>query len=105
MSQFKVGDSALIIGSPWANCPNIGRQVELIGFYAPGEEFIAPDGLIGANGNDESSWLVFAPGLRAMSILDEWIDRGGAAFAAERNLMPLKGDFAPEQQKSMEVVA
>lgn len=105
MSQFKAGDSALIIGSPWPDCPNIGRQVELVGLYGPGDEFVAPDGKPGSNGTDESLWLCFSADLKAMNMRDIWIDRGGVAFARETHLMPLRGDFQPEQQKSREVSA
>lgn len=105
MSHFKPGDIALIVGSPWPDCPNIGKSVELVAFLAPGEEFICPDGDVGGNGSDEPLWLCFAEGLMGRSVFFEaWMDRGGMTLAADRDLMPLRGDFQPEQQKAREVV-
>nr|WP_194732736.1 hypothetical protein [Pseudomonas typographi] len=77
---------------------NIGKACELIAFMVPGElvqfEF---DGLrtithIGGS----PAWLVAGEGLVASN------GSVGFALVLPLNLMPLRGDFTPEQQKARE---
>lgn len=105
MSKFKAGDLALIIGSRHPDSQNCGRVVELVKIVQPGEEFPCPDGKQRRSGLDKAVWLVEADGLQARSIKLGWIDAGGICLIDEKYLMPLKGDFHPEQQKSREVEA
>ena len=99
-NQFKPGDLALIISSI-KRPENVGKACELVAFMVPGERLLFEfDGRkaikhIGAN----PAWLVAG---------DDVIGSGGeVGFALVRpdNLMPLRGDFAPEQQKAMERIA
>jgi len=89
--NFKPGDLALLligIGPLGA-----GSAVELIKRIDAGTEV----DLVGGGKAEclECSW-VFS---------HSQIPAPGLAFAAERLLMPLRGDFAPERQKSREVAA
>lgn len=77
MSQFKPGDLALIIGSTGRRPELIGTTIELV-----------------ARRISYSGQVVW-----------EWMDEARVEHTAERHLMPLKGDFAPELQKSQEVSA
>ncbi|MFV3386632.1 hypothetical protein ACNFCJ_14570 [Pseudomonas sp. NY15364] len=93
MSQFNPGDIAIVtrrtptlIGSdPFIDA---GGQVELIARGDRGEEFT----LYGV------TYRLLAP---------MWaVERGDMrAIVAERYLIPLRGDFAPEREKSSEVPA
>ena len=99
-NQFKPGDLALIINSI-KRPENVGKSCELVAFMVPGEriefEFDGNKGIthIGAN----PAWLVAGDGVIGSN--------GKAGFALVRpiNLMPLRGDFSPEQQKSLELIA
>lgn len=104
MSQFKPGDLALVVGSRLGSSPNVGKVVELIQMVMPGDSFTTPDGFVRESGVDYPTWLVSAEGLIATTMSDRRIYCGGACLMQERYLMPLKGDFQPEQQKSREVV-
>lgn len=75
-SNFKPGDLALIIGSS-------GRRPELIGHTIQLVEMTECRG---------------GPGWT-------WMDGSLQEFTLVKHLMPLRGDFAPEQQKSREAVA
>ncbi|EME90393.1 TPA: hypothetical protein ACID5V_004145 [Pseudomonas aeruginosa] len=78
MSKFKAGDLALIVSAQYEE--NLGTVVQLVrvdGFYS----------LI----SGETSWLVEGEG------------RG--CYCRESALIPLRGDFQPEQQKAKEVEA
>lgn len=103
MSKFKPGDLALIVGSICSDSPNIGRAVELTEYLMPGQDFFGPDGGLHANGADVAVWLVVGEGVLARDMLDQWIPSGGMALVEERYLMPLRGDFQPEQEKAKEV--
>lgn len=102
--NFKAGDLALIVGSNFQGSPNIGKSVELVGFYKPGDDLITPDGTEVEFCGDRAAWLCEGQGLMARDMNDAWVYQGGVTFCNERYLMPLRGDFAPEQQKSREVV-
>ena len=103
--NFKPGDLALIVGSRLGASPNTGKSVELIQPVMPGGSFTTPDGFERRSGVDYPAWLVVGEGLVATTISDRRVCCGGACLIQERYLMPLRGDFAPEQQKSREVVA
>lgn len=102
MSQFKPGDLALIVGSSKGTSPNIGMAVELVIKLCTNDYFNLPDGRRAVNKGPEC-WMVEASGLVATTIQTGRIDLGGISLIEERHLIPLRGDFAPEQQKSREV--
>jgi len=97
--QFKPGDQALIVGA--RNYPsNIGKTCELIEFL--GVEQVSTwrdpcDNLRVRNATGEPCWLVVGDG-----VFSGAKDSDGAALALPRHLMPLRGDFTPEQQKAKE---
>ncbi|BAP80928.1 hypothetical protein MT1_3753 [Pseudomonas sp. MT-1] len=102
MNNFKPGDLALIVNSKITE--NIGRVVELV--RSTDEEIIqAPDGGVFANPDRLACWVVAGEALKATRVLSgaESFNRFGAA--AEKNLMPLRGEFQPERQQSREVPA
>ena len=89
MSHFKPGDMALTLtaGLKWPPMTQVALDV----FLLKGGKAIEPDGVI---------WT--AP-------FDGWVtyrdDDDRAEFYRTQDLMPLRGDFTPEQQKSREVPA
>ncbi len=96
-NQFKPGDLALIISGPNAGC-----CVELISFHSGGSVLLS-SGCLGDV--DEPSWLVTGGGLTAkFGSLPERRQVKDGLIGPEL-LMPLRGDFAPEQQKSRELVS
>ncbi|MGE8454002.1 MAG: hypothetical protein ACN6OP_26010 [Pseudomonadales bacterium] len=99
--NFKPGDLALIVGSSKGTSPNIGMAVELVIKLRTNDCFNLPDGRRAVNKGPEC-WLVEAFGLLAATTRAGRIDLGGITLALERYLMPLRGDFAPEQQKAKE---
>lgn len=89
MSQFKPGDTALVVGGSFL----LGREVELVKWVEPGQV-----------------WDVFNGVeyyLNPESPSGGWHVRAGSAagLKAEGHLMPLRKDFAPEREKSSEVPA
>jgi hypothetical protein len=87
--QFKPGDLALTLASRFgipAMC-----QVELVVYLMKGQKAEEPDGQLWTAPHD--GWIVG----RENEI--------GYGFFAPQQLMPLRGDFTPEQQKSQEVAA
>ena len=99
--NFKPGDLALIVGA--RRRPDaIGKVVELVEYLHPGQEgsFLFNNRGPFTNADDEATWLVVGD-IEAFS----FIDIHGLALVSPRYLMPMRGDFAPEQQKSREVVA
>ncbi|AXQ48911.1 MULTISPECIES: hypothetical protein [Pseudomonas] len=99
--QFKPGDLALIVGSRSADSPNVGRAVELIVKLAAGDSFDAPNGLKCCNASGHEVWVVQADGITAISN-GVRKDIGGICLVREYFLIPLRGDFEPEQQKAKE---
>lgn len=98
MSQFKPGDLALIIG--FSKSPiNLGKSCELIAFLKPGDRIdFAVNGFGGVRHHgDRAGWLVAGNALVAST------GSCGYTIVLEKNLMPLIGDFQPEQQKSREL--
>ncbi|MEO8640944.1 hypothetical protein [Pseudomonas sp.] len=105
MSQFKQGDLALIVGS---SCTvNIGKTVRLV-------EFVPVGGVPIVNGQAYTprlhpTWVVETPD-GASSLIVPRATTGrlqsvSVGACRESWLMPLRGDFTPERQKSREVVA
>ena len=99
MSKFKAGDLALVVGCN-TNPKNLGKVVELIALIFPGEIFHAPDGRKYLADMDQhgGGWIVQSENFISR-------DRQPWGLVEERHLMPLKGDFQPEQQKAKEVEA
>ncbi|VVN78933.1 hypothetical protein [Pseudomonas fluorescens] len=98
--NFKPGDLALIVGA--RRRPDaIGKVVELVEYLHPGQEgsFLFNNRGPFTNGDDEATWLVVGD-IEAFS----FTDLAGLALVSSRYLMPLRGDFAPEQQKAKEAV-
>lgn len=83
--QFKPGDLALVIAGGF-----LGRAVELIRFVLPGETVVSPTGKI----------YEFRP----KAGVGGWLCASDAEMVIkhEKNLMPLHGEFTPEQQKTKE---
>lgn len=98
MHNFKVGDLALIVGS--VNFPEtIGRAVELVEFLGAGRVIHLDNGRWIDNVDLNRMWSV--------RLLDgKYTDKFGGVRddgpCREQFLMPLRGDFAPERQKSQE---
>jgi hypothetical protein len=86
---FKPGDLALVISGGF-----MGETAELIRFVLPGEVVVSP-------GTGKKYQFRPAAGIGGWMcrFREEW------AIKHEKNLMPLRGDFTHEQQKSREVVA
>lgn len=95
--QFKQGDLALVIASPRKDNPNVGRCVELLCLVLPGEKVQMPSGHYLQNVSDRPAWMCYAPGL-----VMGYLDAGGIDLILPERLSPLRGDFAPEQQKAKE---
>lgn len=97
MSNFKAGDLCLIVGGP---AHLIGKAVTVEERLLPGDWFTAPNGM-DCHINERSYGplcLVSAEGLTSVC-------GDGYDLIGERFLVPLRGDFQPEQQKSQEVPA
>jgi hypothetical protein len=96
--QFKPGDLAIIIGCH-SDPSDIGKVVELQQMVSDGQEF------------DAAGWtgLVFSdvsPGWVCLSEnVTDTTGLAGFCVVDPRHLMPLRGDFAPEQSKTREVSA
>uniref|UniRef100_A0AAU6W455 ATPase n=4 Tax=unclassified bacterial viruses TaxID=12333 RepID=A0AAU6W455_9VIRU len=84
--QFKPGDPALVI----AGNTFLGCQVEVMSWVNPGDEITGPDG---------GEWR-----LNPQSPSGGWLVEcsGGYCVKYPKSLMPLRGDFSPEQQKAQE---
>lgn len=94
MSKFKVGDLALV--KKCSDAPElVGKCVELVEFLSPGSEH-EEYGLI-----TEPAWIASGSELVCMTVVFGLMPNETAAFA-EHLLMPLRGDFQPEQQKAKE---
>ena len=94
--NFKTGDLALIVSGP-----NSGCSVELLSFHVDGQVLLGSGMYSSVR---EPEWLVAGPGITARfgkSMARHQVKDG---LIPPRFLMPLRGDFQPEQQKSREVV-
>lgn len=87
MSKFNVGDMALTI-YPVPGIP-AGTVVVLDHKLSPGEKFKGPDGSTCTA--LALGWICSLPGTTK------------TVAYAQTSLMPLRGDFEPEQQKSKEI--
>lgn len=87
MSKFKAGDIAINLQNI-PECISAGLEVELISRLAPGDQF-------------EDGGQHYVVKSAAWWVLHE----GDRLYIPERYLMPLKGDFQPEQQKAKEEIA
>ncbi|WP_448693566.1 hypothetical protein [Pseudomonas rhizophila] len=98
--NFKPGELAMIIGYS-KSAANLGKSCELVAFLHPGERAdLAVSGFDGVrHTGDKPGWLVAGGELVATS------GTRGFTIVLEKNLMPLKGDFSQEQQKSRELIA
>jgi len=97
--NFKAGDLALIINDNRFS-ENIGRCVELRFLVAQDEIYISQEtGSFIKNTSGSPVWIVEGKGLRSDVFKNGWCQK------APHNLIPLKGDFEPVQQKDREVVA
>lgn len=94
--QFKAGDLALIKRDK--SDYNLMKQVELIEFVNPGETYNIPglDKNI-RNVAKSSVWVVSG------DVVSQDIGVTGFCQKAERNLMPLRGDFQPEREREEEL--
>lgn len=85
--QFKRGDLALVISGG-----KLGETAELVRFVLPGDVVIS---------RTTGKVYEFRPAAGGGGWLCNF--RDCQAVKHEKNLMPLRGDFAPEQQKAKEV--
>ncbi|MDY7559914.1 hypothetical protein QN366_05070 [Pseudomonas sp. CCC3.2] len=97
---FKAGDLALIVDRK-ARDSNVGRVVRLI------ESLGCPDlydwdGVTYRNFKGGQVWVIEADGQPLETRYAGYVDRGPIC---EWKLMPLRGDFAPEQQRAHELSA
>ena len=103
--QFKAGDLALIVGAN-TFIENIGAVCELVQFFEPGGRVKAPDG--SSHLAPGYCWLVIGDGVVGAydsRFLREVVRTPGYGLVAPEHLMPLRGDFAPSEQKSQAVPA
>lgn len=84
--QFKPGDLALVISGGY-----LGETAELVRFVMPGELIVSP-----------TTGKVYE--FRPAEGVGGWLCKFRFMHAVkhEKNLMPLRGDFAPEMLKSQE---
>jgi hypothetical protein len=100
MSQLKPGDLALIIKS--TNEENIGRVVTIVSFTCQGERIDQDNA--GFSIADHGDVIVDGE-IVVRRKRDKKIKHTVSRHVFSPDcLMPLRGDFAPEQQKSREVV-
>lgn len=95
--QFNPGDLALIIKSV-KRPENIGKACELLAFLVPGDRLEFDHNGLRAitHVGERPAWLVAGDGVIGSN------GDVGFALVLPSNLMPLRGDFEPEQQKAKE---
>ncbi|NNJ16375.1 hypothetical protein CSV86_014695 [Pseudomonas putida CSV86] len=101
--QFKPGDLALIVGA-FRFVENIGKTCTLVQHLSKGDIYQLPDGRKAVT-LAESGWLVEGDGIIGLACLlvdGDVVRVDDIGVANPRNLMPLRGDFEPEQQKAKE---
>ena len=99
-SNFKVGDPALIIRAQFFP-DQIGVVCELIQFHQAGDQYITPQGEV--LHAPEAAWMVGGDAVNGgYTWMGDVFRTPGQAIAPEKYLMPLRGDFTPEQQKAKE---
>lgn len=105
MHEFKTGDLALIVVDE--NPDRIGKCVELVRlvqsneWYIPPVECELPLGMV-HNASGSAVWLVLGD-VSSTTYGGQLIQ--GFCQKCPTRLMPLRGDFAPERQKSQELPA
>ena len=99
--QFKPGDLVIIVGAN-SLTQNIGKHCELRQFVVCGDRFLAPNGVM-YDHYDVPCWTLAGEGL--VAVIDGEVVDFGFGIHEERHLMPLRGDFAPTEQKSQTVPA
>ena len=84
--NFKSGDLALVISGGY-----LGETAELMRFVMPGDVIVSP-----------TTGKVYE--FRPAAGVGGWLCKFRSMHAVkhEKNLMPLRGDFAPEHQKAKE---
>ncbi|WP_395504737.1 hypothetical protein [Ectopseudomonas hydrolytica] len=98
MSNFKVGDLALVVGSDYPE--NNGCEVELIAYVKHGSTISSVRTEQDFhNVSGKSLWYVVG------RVGNPKLQLAGESFFEASQLMPLRGDFQPERQKSQEVPA
>lgn len=98
--EFKAGDLALIVMSRFPDSPNVGCAVELIQLVRPGETIKLPNGNEDRFAGPNESWLVAGNVLCRKT--SGWVDEDGVAYVKPSHMVPLRGDFQPEQHKAKE---
>lgn len=98
--KFKPGDLALIVNT--VRTPEyIGKTVELVEFQRQGNYYQGPKReRLRAEGD---AWLVKGDLSGSFTHMGRITPTPGIALVREKHLMPLRGDFTPEQQKAKEV--
>lgn len=101
--QFKAGDLAVIVGCH-RDPRNIGMTCELVRWVSAGDEYeLRPGVWLGCPGD---AWLIEGQhiiGGYHDGFTGKIFDVKGTAIADSKHLMPLRGDFTPEQQKTQAV--
>lgn len=100
--NFKTGDLALIVACPLVPVL-VGRCVQLVECVGAGCDSFSSHGPW-FNRGDSNAWVVEADGLVSLTTGGSLVEHPCCCIA-EKYLMPLRGDFAPEQQKSWELIA
>lgn len=96
--QFKPGDLAVIIGAN-SLTQNIGKRCELREFVRDGDMYVAPNGVVYQH-QDVPCWTLVGDDL--VAVVGDEVVSIGFGIHEPRHLMPLRGDFTPEQQKAKE---
>lgn len=99
MSNFKAGDLAML-----TDPNNFGTTVELVSFHVGPHQINHHEGHCQTIPSGASGWIVRADAIVSENILGDFIPVRELAFR-EKWLMPLRGDFQPEREKSQEVPA
>lgn len=100
MKQLKQGDAALIVGA-FSVAENIGRAVELAAFVPPFGSLFWEDGYFAAGAN--GLWIVTGEDLVRKTEDGTMVSK--LTGCDPKHLRPLRGDFAPTEQKSKAVSA
>lgn len=106
MHNLKPGYPALIVGA-FRSPRNIGKTCELVEQLAAGQSsnWTSPEGCRVRSSDYREAWIVIGEGVEGWSDSPAWADSSGWALVDPKHLMPLRGDFAPERQKSQELPA
>lgn len=96
--NFEPGDLVVIVGAN-SLTQNIGKHCELREYVVSGDIFLAPNGRMYQH-DDAPCWTLSGEGLAA--VIDGNVVHLNFGIHEPRHLMPLRGNFAPEQQKAKE---